>query len=119
VKTYNAFLQAHSDELSKAQATMVGHFKRTDGAKAINSFDMYTTRTYNSYSTLDAQYAFCEAAGLAGRHALATPKGKLGADALVDGPVVRASLSYRPLSPALAVVYPEPIAVQSLAPDAA
>ncbi len=63
VKTYNSFLQAHSEELSRAQATMIGHFKRSDGARAQTSFDMYTTRTYNSYSTLDAQYAFCNAAG--------------------------------------------------------
>ena len=78
VKTYNSFLQAHSEELSRAQATMIGHFKRTDGAKAQTNFDMYTTRTYNSYSTLDAQYAFCNAAGIVGRRALAVPKGRLG-----------------------------------------
>jgi hypothetical protein len=119
VKTYNSFLQAHSEELSRAQATMIGHFKRTDGAKALTSFDMYTTRTYNSYSTLDAQYAFCNAAGIVGRRALAVPKGKLGEVALAHGPEIRAALSYQALSPALTVVIPEPIAVPPLVPDVA
>lgn len=119
VKTYNSFLQAHSEELLRAQATMVGHFKRTDGARALTSFDMYTTRTYNSYSTLDAQYAFCNAAGIVGRRALAVPKGKLGEVALAHGPEVRASLSYQPLSPALAFIVPDPIVVPPLVPDVA
>jgi hypothetical protein len=119
VKTYNSFLQAHSEELSRAQATMVGHFKRTDGAKSLTSFDMYTTRTYNSYSTLDAQYAFCNAAGIVGRRALAVPKGKLGEVALAHGPEIRAALSYQPLSPALAFIVPDPIVVPPLVPDVA
>ena len=119
VKTYNSFLQAHSEELSRAQATMVGHFKRTDGARALTSFDMYTTRTYNSYSTLDAQYAFCNAAGIVGRRALAVPKGKLGGVALTHGPEIRSALSYQALSPALTVVIPDPVVVPPLVPDVA
>jgi hypothetical protein len=119
VKTYNSFLQAHSEELARAQATMIGHFKRTDGARAISSFDMYTTRTYNSYSTLDAQYAFCNAAGLVGRRTLAVTKGALGAAALANGPAIRAALSYTPLAPALALVYPDPIVLPMLASDPA
>lgn len=109
VKTYNSFLQAHSEELVRAQKTMVAHFRKVDGARAMNSFDMYTTRTYNSFSTLDAQYAFCNAAGYVGRQALAVPKGKLGASAIADGPAIRAALSYAPLAPALALVYPDPV----------
>jgi hypothetical protein len=110
-KNYNSFLQAHSEELSRAQQTLIGHFKRTDGAKAANSFDMYTTRTYNSYSTLDAQYAFCDAAGEIGRRALAVPKGKLGATALTNGPAIRKALAYNPLAPALLLVLPDPVAL--------
>jgi hypothetical protein len=119
VKTYNSFLQAHSEELSRAQATMIDHFKRTGGAKAQTNFDMYTTRTYNSYSTLDAQYAFCEAAGIVGRRALSVPKGKLGEVALANYPQIRAALSYAALSPALTFVVPDPIAVPTLVPDVA
>jgi hypothetical protein len=119
VKTYNSFLQAHSEELSRAQATLIDHFKRASGAKAQTNFDMYTTRTYNSYSTLDAQYAFCEAAGIIGRRALAVPKGKLGETALAHYPQIRAALSYAALSPALTFIVPDPIAVPPLVPDVA
>ena len=92
VRNYNDFLRQHADELDRARATMIGHFKRYDGTQAQNSFDRYTTQTYNSYSTLDAQYSFCEAAGLAGRTALTVRKGELGrrAGALRDG--MRAAL---------------------------
>lgn len=114
-KNYNSFLQAHSEELARAQQTMIGHFRRTDGAKALNSFDMYTTRTYNSFSTLDAQYAFCNAAGFIGRRVLAVPKGKLGETALAEGPTIRAALAYSPLAPALLLVMPDPIVLPDIA----
>jgi len=119
VKNYNAMLKHHSDELAKAQSTMLAHFKRYDGAaRAVNSFDQYTTRTYNSYSTLDAQYAFCEAAGRVGREVLATPRGKMGAEALRRNPEIRAALSEQPLSPALALTAMTPIPVEPIgAPD--
>jgi hypothetical protein len=103
VKNYNDFLKQHGDELVGAQTTLIGHFKRTDGARAANSFDQYTTRTYNSYSTLDAQYAFCNAAGRVGREVLVIAKGKLGAEALRLLPEIRTSLTQQALSPALAV----------------
>lgn len=87
VRNYNDFLRQHADELDRARATLVAHFKRYDGTQAQNSFDRYTTQTYNSYSTLDAQYSFCEAAGIAGRTALTVRKGEFGrrAGALRDG----------------------------------
>lgn len=111
VKNYNDFLKQHGDELVFAQMTLVGHFKRTDGARAVNSFDQYTTRTYNSYSTLDAQYAFCNAAGRIGRQVLAVAKGHLGAEALRVLPEMRASLSQQALSPALAVTAMLPMTI--------
>lgn len=76
VRNYNDFLRQHADELDRARTTMVAHFKRYDGTQAQNSFDRYTTQTYNSYSTLDAQYAFCTAAGIAGGVALTVRKGE-------------------------------------------
>jgi len=81
VRNYNDFLRQHADELDRARTTMIAHFKRYDATQAQNSFDRYTTQTYNSYSTLDAQYAFCDAAGLAGRQVLTVVKGKLGRSA--------------------------------------
>ena len=115
VKNYNDVLKQHSEELAKAQNTLLAHFKRYDGARAANSFDQYMTRTYNSYSTLDAQYAFCEAAGRVGREVLAIPKGRLGAEAVRRGDEVRAALAERPLSPALEVRPLDPIAIAPIA----
>jgi hypothetical protein len=113
---YNAFLKHHADEIAKAQATMIAHFKRYEGAKANAAFDTYLTKTYNSFSTLDAQYQFCEAAGIVGREVLAIPKGKLGAEAMRRGPQIRASFAQMPLAPSLTVMEIQPI---NLAPIAA
>ena len=106
VNNYNDFLKHHGEELVRAQQAMLRHFRRFDGARAATSFDQYTTRTYNSYSTLDAQYAFCDAAGRVGRLVLALPKGKLTGMALTLLPQVRQSLAQQALSPALTI---EPI----------
>ncbi len=92
VRNYNDFLRQHADELDRARATMVAHFKRYDGAQAQNSFDRYTTQTYNSFSTLDAQISFCDAAGLAGRQALTVRKGGLGREAARLRDAMRAAL---------------------------
>jgi len=93
VKTYNDLLKHHSAELATAQATMLAHFKRYDKARGLNSFDQYSTRVYNSYSTLDAQYSFCTAAAIAGRGTLLLNKSGLGSYALTQTPILRASLS--------------------------
>ena len=108
---YNAFLKHHAEEIAKAQATMIAHFKRYEGAKATAAFDTYLTKTYNSYSTIDAQYQFCEAAGIVAREVLAIPKGKLGSEALKRGPEIRASFAQMPLAPALTVIEMQPIAI--------
>ena len=71
---------------------MLGHFKRYDGTQAQNSFDRYTTQTYNSYSTLDAQYSFCTEAGSAGQTALTYRKGELGHKAAVMRDRIRLAL---------------------------
>ncbi len=93
VRNYNDVLRQHSDELDRARITMIAHFRRYDGTQAQNSFDRYTTQTYNSFSTLDAQYAFCERAALAGRVALTVRKGELGQRAAELRNDVRASLT--------------------------
>ncbi|WP_188945117.1 hypothetical protein [Polymorphobacter multimanifer] len=100
VKNYNEMLRHHSGDLARAQSTMVGHFRRHDGARALNSFDQYTTRTYNSFSTLDAQYSFCEAVGSAGRKLLLKQRGTLGDAAVELNPALRAALSQPPPLPA-------------------
>ena len=93
VKTYNDMLKHHSAELAAAQTTLLAHFKRYDGTRALNSFDQFTTKTYNSFSTLDAQYSFCAAAADVGRGALMLTKGGLGKYALAQIPVLRSSLT--------------------------
>jgi hypothetical protein len=92
VKTYNDILRQHSEELDRTRLAMMAHFKRYDGAKYQSSFDQYTTRTYNSFSTIDAQLPFCEMAGVVGREVLSLPKGSFGPTALRLNPLMRKSL---------------------------
>ena len=114
VKNYNDMLKHHSEELARAQTVMIAHFKRYDGARGLNSFDQYSTKIYNSFTTLDAQYRFCEVAGQVGREVLAVPKGQLGAEALRRNGEVRAALMQQPLSPALEVRAMTPIYISEI-----
>lgn len=99
VNLYNAILQQHADEIDRAKLTMMAHFRRYDGARGVTSFDQYTTKTYNAYSTLDAQLAFCDRAGTVGRELLAIRKGQLAPIARDHVATVRASLvPVKPLS---------------------
>ena len=104
VRSYNDLLKHHGAELAAAQTTMQAHFKRYDGAKGLGTFDQYTTKTYNSYSTIDAQYAFCDTAAFVGRGALALAKGELGRYALAQSGVLRSSLTPGPASPTLLTI---------------
>lgn len=114
VNLYNANLQQHADEIDRAKLTMMGHFRRYDGAKGVASFDQYTTKTYNSYSTLDAQLAFCDGAATVGRELLTIRKGQLGPIARDRAAMVRASLvPVQPLS-FLGKVTLDPIEVSAL-----
>jgi hypothetical protein len=93
VKNYNLMLPHHAAELASALKTMNGHFVRLDGAKAARqTFDQYTTRTYNSFSTLEAQLTFCEKASQIGWEALAAKKGSYADIAASRLPEVRAAL---------------------------
>ena len=117
VRNYNDVLKAHGEEFSRAQTVMTGHFKRYDGAKGLNGFDQYTTRTYNSYSTLDAQYSFCEQAALIGREVLTIPKAKLGPLALRSYAEIRAALIPKPLSPSLVFAGMEPVTIEDFSAE--
>ena len=113
VRNYNDMLRQHSEELDRARIALVGHFRRHDAGQAQNSFDRYTTQTYNSFSTLDAQYSFCERAASAGREVLALRKGGLGAAAPRLRDEVRAALV--PVA-ALALLVPFEITPEVLPP---
>jgi hypothetical protein len=98
VDNYNALLKQHQIELRGAYDSLSGYFKRTAGGATLSppkgrkaapkarvpdkvwqaEADSYTTRTYNSFSTLHAQLSFCETAASIGRDALVLPPGDLG-----------------------------------------
>lgn len=97
VKNYNEMIRHHAQELRLAQTVMMGHFRRYDRARATNTFDQYTTRTYNSFSTLDAQYSFCDSVGVVGREVLRLPRNGLASAAARLNAAIRQSLYEPPI----------------------
>jgi hypothetical protein len=93
VWNYNQLLKHHSAELEKSRLGVIAHFKRLDGARAPKSFDQYNTRVYNSFSTLDAQMAFCTKASQLGKQALMLKKGDLATFANTQLAALRTSLT--------------------------
>ena len=77
VDNYNAILAQHSSELATAYRALEGYFRRTAGASGPRRFDDYSTQTYNNFSTLQAQFGFCQVASRIGKEALLTRKGQL------------------------------------------
>ena len=78
VDNYNGVLAHHSRELAAAYQALEGYFRRTAGTNGPRRFDDYSTQTYNNFSTLQAQYGFCQTAARIGKAALARRKGELG-----------------------------------------
>lgn len=75
---YNAMLAHHDKELGSAFKTLAEYFTRVHGGKpGQKQFDQYGTRTYSTYSTVQAQTAFCQVAGQVGREAIFAPRGSL------------------------------------------
>ncbi|SNS25374.1 hypothetical protein SAMN06295912_103127 [Sphingomonas laterariae] len=77
VRNYNDILRHHDRELNDAYNTLGAYFKRMNGRGWQKDFDQYTTKTYNGFSTLHAQYSFCDTAALIGRDAVGRRKGDL------------------------------------------
>jgi hypothetical protein len=79
VSNYNQLLRNALRELDNAHDTLQAYFARTagKGKAGANAFDVYTTRTYNGFSTLYGQLGFCDTAARVGRDALGRPKGDL------------------------------------------
>ncbi|HWI84854.1 MAG TPA: hypothetical protein VNT42_00830 [Sphingomonas sp.] len=77
VENYNNMLRQHAAELQATYATLSAYFKRVGGKTWQNALDQYTTRTYNSFSTLRAQLIFCETAASIGRDTLEESRGHL------------------------------------------
>ena len=79
VDNYNNMLRQHAAELQTAYATLGAYFKRVSGKQWQVAFDDFTTKTYNSFSTLRAQLSFCEIASSIAQETLERPRGQLGA----------------------------------------
>ena len=78
VDNYNGILDHHSKELMNAYSIVGAYFKRKHGAReGQRLFDDYSTKTYNNFSTLHAQYGFCQVAADIAKEALTRPKGML------------------------------------------
>lgn len=92
VSNYNAILAHHNRELAAAYTALEGYFRRVNGRTGPRQFDLYSTQTYNGFSTLDGQLGFCQTAARIGREALATPKGQFGQLAINRMREFRASL---------------------------
>ncbi len=79
VANYNAIIIAHhSRELAAAYTTLEGYFRRVNGRTGPRQFDIYSTQTYNNFSTLQAQLGFCQTAARIAKEALADAPGELG-----------------------------------------
>ncbi|HUD94346.1 hypothetical protein [Sphingobium sp.] len=79
VGNYNAMIAHHDAELDAAQATILGYFQRTagKGRPGQSAADMYNTRIYSGYSTVQAQKGFCQEAAEVGRQAIFADRGTL------------------------------------------
>ena len=77
VDNYNALLAHHSRELANAYQALEGYFRRVHGRTGPRQFDDYSTQTYNNFSTLQAQFGFCQTAARIGKEALARRQGEL------------------------------------------
>jgi hypothetical protein len=78
VGNYNALLAHHNRELAAAYTVLEGYFRRVSGRTGPRQFDLYSTQTYNGFSSGDAQLGFCQTAARIGREALTIPKGQFG-----------------------------------------
>lgn len=79
VSNYNAMLHDHADELKATLDTLNGYFKRitTTKAAALSAFDHFNEIVSSDYSTVSAQYSFCQTAGSVGQAVLFAPRGGL------------------------------------------
>lgn len=94
ISNYNAMIAHHDAELDAAQATLLAYFQRTvgKGKAGQSASDMYNTRIYSGYSTVQAQRGFCQAAAAVGRQAIFADRGQLNVVAREGLPSIKKSL---------------------------
>jgi len=78
VDNYNNFINQHGRELAAAYTALQTYFRRAGARAPGGNFDRYSTMTYNNFSTLQAQFAFCQTASRIGKDALYVRHGELG-----------------------------------------
>jgi hypothetical protein len=78
VDNYNTLINQHGRELAAAYTSLQTYFRRAGARAPGGNFDRYSTMTYNSFSTLQAQFAFCQTAARIGKEALNVRHGELG-----------------------------------------
>lgn len=81
VANYNALIHDHDAEFDAAQKTLLAYFVRVNKTKAAGqtAFDTFNTRVSSDFSTVSAQYGFCQTAGSVGQAVLFAPRGGVGA----------------------------------------
>lgn len=113
--SYNGILVNHREELAKIYKTLTSYFTRTTGKnkkEAQDALDRYGTRNYTSFSTVRAQYGFCQAASNIARATLFAPRGSFQTVAFERLRELRNSLVpegeqlFRP-GPRLPITYPD------------
>jgi hypothetical protein len=92
VDTYNTIINQHARELAAAYTALQNYFRRVGGRDGAGNFDRYSTQTYNNFSTLQAQYGFCQTAARIGKEALNARRGELTELALARMRELRGSL---------------------------
>jgi hypothetical protein len=77
VANYNAIIHDHDAEFDAAQKTLLAYFTRVNKTKKAGqtAFDQFNTRVSSDFSTVSAQYPFCQTAGAVGEAALFAPHG--------------------------------------------
>jgi hypothetical protein len=81
VSNYNAIIRDHDAEFDAAQKTLLSYFNRVNKTKSAGqaAFDRFNTRVSSDFSTVSAQYPFCQTAGEVGEDLLFTPRGGVAA----------------------------------------
>jgi hypothetical protein len=77
VANYNAIIHDHDAEFDAAQKTLGAYFTRVNKTKAAgqSAFDRFNTRVSSDFSTVSAQYPFCQTAAAVGQDVLFAPRG--------------------------------------------
>ncbi len=74
---YNTILYNHGDELKKSYEELTKYFMRSNKAPKAgqSALDQFGTRTYSSFTTVAAQYGFCQTAAGVMHDAIFAPRG--------------------------------------------